>query len=573
MRASFPALTAALIVLALSLGGASHLLIDHEGPSELRTFGSEAEMRAFIDSHGPARNSDWGLFGNVRDDAVSLEAADHSGTNVQVAGVDEGDMVKTDGEHIYISDGTAVHIVRAHPADQLSNVSIIHPAGDGHISALYLDGDRLTIIRSAGQYYVMDIDWNVERAVEAGTTLSVYNVSDPSAPALEHEAGASGWYTGSRMIDGIAYIVVHNDLWRGGSVATPEVRSAGRSSNVNATDVMYDPSVREVTGFLSLLAVDTSSGESSCLTVVSSASTVMYMSPRSLYLTMPVWSDPGPNGRTTIYRLDVDGLNVTLAAQGSVDGHLISPFCMDERDGLLRVATTSGRSAPSTAVAVLDMDLEQVGVLKGIAPGETMYAARFMGDRLYLVTAIQVDPLFVVDLSDPSAPALRGELKVPGISTYLQMTEHGLLGVGTENGTLKVSLFDVADDGAPREIDTYVFAELSYSDGQWDHHAVLWDDRHDLLSLPLYRWAVASGDWQYASWSALAVLSVTADGIELRGQVEHPGAYVQRSLYIGDHLYSISTSMIKVNALPGLEDEGGLVYRDAILPYGRDGAL
>jgi len=203
-----------------------------------------------------------------------------------------------------------------------------------------------------------------------------------------------------------------------------------------------------------------------------------------------------------------------------------------------------------------------------------MYSARFMGDRLYLVTAIQVDPLFVVDLSDPTAPELRGELKVPGISTYLQMTEHGLLGIGTENGTLKVSLFDVTDDAAPREIDTYAFPGGSYSDGQWDHRAVLWDERHDLLSLPLYSWSATSegSTWQYASWSALAVLSVTGNGIELRGEIEHPGASVQRSLYIGDSLYSISTTMVKVNGLPGLADEGGLTYRDAPSWYGRGGA-
>jgi len=577
MRFSFPALVAVLTASAFVLGGAASLLVDHTEPSELRTFASEAEMVSFLRSHRADQGGGWGLFDRSNTAPAMEDASGHSGTNTQVAGVDEGDMVKTDGQYIYISDGSAVHVVLAYPADALSNVTVISPPAEQgqhpYISAMYLHEDRLIIIHSSYQfevgvpYALADALYKVPSWDEQATMVSIYDITDPARPVLVHQSGVSGWYVGSRMVDGFVYAVTQKNVWAGDTVAVPEVVDGDRPSKVRATEVHYDPSANEATSFISLLAVDAASGESSCLPVVGSASSIMYMSTTSLYLTTQkwpsTWLDSRPNDVTTaIYRLAVDGLNVTLAAQGSVAGHPISQFSLDEHDGHLRVATSSGWSEPSTAVTVLDLDLKEVGRLEGIAPGETMYASRFIDDRLYLVTAIRVDPLFVVDLSDPAAPALRGELKVPGISTYLQMTEHGLLGIGTDNGTLKVSLFDVTDD-APREIDTYLFAGYAYSDGQWDHHAVLWDERYDLLSLPVYGWGMASSDdaWYYASWSALVTLSVTEEGIELRGSVEHPDA-VQRSLYIGDLLYSISTTMVKVSHLPDLSAEAELTFRE-----------
>ena len=553
MKHPFAAAVAVLTALALVMGGTASLLIDDGASSELRPFASEAEMLSFLGSHRPVSFLD-GPGG--REIAAMEDAADRSGTNVQVAGVDEGDMVKTDGQHIYISDGQAVHIVRA-GADGLHNVSAIAPAGGLYIEALYLEGGTLIVVRSHQTSYVM----NAMQAppAEESTILSSYDVSDPTRPVLTHEVGASGWYAGSRMAGGTVYAVVQKNVWMDGRVTPPVLTRDGRAEAVKATEVMHDPSVREASSFISLLAFDIASGESTCLTAAAPASSVMYMSPTSLYLTMPDVPRSGARGAATaIYRFDVDGPNATLAARGSVDGYLISQFCMDERGGHLRVASTSGWSSPSTAVTVLDRELKEVGKLADIAPGESLYSCRFMGDRLYLVTAIQVDPLFVVDLSDPTSPSLRGQLKVPGISTYLQMTSHGLLGIGAENGTLKVSLFDVTGD-SPLEIDTYRFDGAAYSEGQWDHHAVLWDERYGLLSLPVQRW---SGDGWYRPSSSLAVLSV-GGGIELAGEIVHEGASVQRALYIGDVLYSISTTMVKASSLPDLSEEGSLTYRTA----------
>ncbi len=563
MRHPFAAMAAVLTALALAMGGAASLFIDDASASELRPFSSEAEMFSFLNSHRSGSIFD-GLFGH---DTAAMESAsgDRSGTNVQVAGVDEGDMVKTDGRYIYISDGLSVHVVRAAP-DALQNVSIIEAVDGWHISALYLEGDTLIVVRYHSLFYAMGAAYSAMLPSEESTALFAYNVSDPSRPVLEHQAGASGWCAGSRMVDGTVYAVVQKSIWANGGISLPAVTDGGDSTMIDATEIMHDPSVKEASSFISLLAFDAASGESSCLTVAAPVSSVMYMSPSSLYLTMPDFSRTDVQGAgTTIYRLDVDGPSVTLAAKGSVDGYVMSQFSMDEDGGHLRVASSSGWSAPSTAVTVLDAGLSEVGKLTGIAPGETLYSCRFINDRLYLVTAIQVDPLFVIDLSDPTAPALRGELKVPGISTYLQMTEHGLLGIGAENGTLKVSLFGVADD-VPTEIDTYRFVGYAYSEGQWDHHAVLWDDRYDMLPLPVQQW---SGS--LAPMSSLAVLSVGEDGIRFMGGIEHPDT-VQRALYIGGDLYSISTTMVKVSSLPDLSEEGSLVYRTASDAYGWHGA-
>jgi uncharacterized secreted protein with C-terminal beta-propeller domain len=289
-----------------------------------------------------------------------------------------------------------------------------------------------------------------------------------------------------------------------------------------------------------------------------------------MYLTVQVWSETGAGpfstvryeASTHIFRVSVDGTALVLAAQGEVGGVLLNQFALDERGGRLRVATTSS-SQPSNGVHVLDMDLKEVGSLDGIAPGERIYSSRFLDDRLYLVTFRQVDPLFVIDLST-DMPRVIGELKVPGASTYLQMVDEGLLGIGFENSSVKVSLYNVSDPERMAEVGSYIVEGISSSPAQYDHRAVLYDPGRSMLVIPIAYyggWTVDS--WtSYRSWSSALVLSIGAAGVIQVGSVLHDNATVERSLYIGDVLYTISDTTVKANALPALSPIGELVYSD-----------
>lgn len=576
MKLSFPAVVAILVVAAFLMSGAASMLTYGDEPSSLKTFRSKNDLMNFLNTHRPNDGGGVPLFGPVLSDAenAAAPARDHSKTNTQVAGVDEGDIVKTDGEHIFISDGTAVHIIRADPSGALSNVSTIRPADPSswcQISDLYLDNGTLVVVYSCSEQNVSPGPAYdaIYLPVEQRTVVAAYDVSDASDPHLAYQAGVDGWPVSTRMVGGTVYAVVQHYIWDRGAPDLPEVQDGNGSAEVKSSEVLYDPSVPEVSSFVNLLAVDVRGHGCDCLTVLSGTSSVVYMSPFSLYITMEKWpttwmsSERTGDITTTVYRIAVDGLDMELAAQGEVDGRPINQFALDEKDGLLRIATTSWMTQNNT-VSVLDRDLQEIGRLSGIAPGETIYSCRFLGDLLYLVTFLQVDPLFIIDLSQPSEPAVLGELKVPGVSTYLQMTEHGLLGIGFENGSLKVSLFDVTDPSFPREIDTYTAPGHSYSEAQWNHHAVLYDERHGLLSLPVSGWehAAEGSYWSYRAWSATAVLSVSSDGLELRGTIEHQNASMLRSLYIDDLLYTVSTTTVKVNRLPDLGPVSSLVYRE-----------
>ncbi len=264
--------------------------------------------------------------------------------------------------------------------------------------------------------------------------------------------------------------------------------------------------------------------------------------------------------RTTIYKVNAEGLDLEVVARGEVPGMLLNQFSMDEHDGYLRVATTSGWSNPTNDVYVLDADLRAYGALTGLAPTERIFAARFVGDTLYLVTFRQIDPFFVIDLSDPAAPRVVGELKIPGFSSYLHPVGEGLvIGLGQEDRRLKVSLFDATDPESPREVDTFFVDGDGYSPALQDHKAVLVDETRDLFAFPVQEWAWDGNTTQTSSGTY--VLAYGPSGLDLRGVVDQgDDSFVMRSLYIGDVLYTVSNLSIKASSLPDLVPLGFLTF-------------
>lgn len=283
--------------------------------------------------------------------------------------------------------------------------------------------------------------------------------------------------------------------------------------------------------------------------------------------------------KTVVHRISVDGLEIQAQAEGSVPGRVLNQFSMDEYSGMFRIVTTTGgwdADENENNLYILNLDMEVIGKLEGLAEGEQIYSARFMGEKAYLVTFRQTDPLFVIDLSDPFEPQVLGELKVTGYSGYLHpYDENHLLGIGMEASEegrvegVKISLFDVSDVNDPREIGKYhVDEKWSNSEATYDHKAVLFDKQRELLVIPISyskEYAIAGQQWpRYENWQGAYVFNIDLDGIDLNGKIAHEfdqegdqywygnGDYVRRSLYMDDVLYTISNSRIKANDLKDL---------------------
>lgn len=269
------------------------------------------------------------------------------------------------------------------------------------------------------------------------------------------------------------------------------------------------------------------------------------------------WWDRGDVGTTTnLYKFDLTAVDAPLVAMGSVPGMTLDQFSLDEADGLLRIATTDGfGTGASNAVTVLAAAagrLEAVGSVSGLAPGERIYSVRFAGDRGYVSTFRQIDPLFVIDLATPTAPRVTGELKVPGYSTHLMpLDDTHLLGVGRDvdpltgrDGGLQLSLFDVADSANPVRSATYTFAGDwgSWSPASWDHHALGWFAAQGILALPV----------QETGWvTDLVVFRIdtgSADAFTRLGTIEHTDS-IDRSVRIGDVLYAVSPGQVTAHPL------------------------
>ena len=306
--------------------------------------------------------------------------------------------------------------------------------------------------------------------------------------------------------------------------------------------------------------------------------------------------------KTVIHKIKIGNGLIDYDSKGEVPGYLLNQFSMDENNGNLRVATTTEiwarKSVMYNNVFVLDGKLSVVGKIEAIAPDEKIYSARFIGDRLYMVTFKRIDPLFVIDLSDPTNPEILGELKIPGFSDYLHpYDENHIIGIGKETEGnewggvslkgVKLALFDVSDVKNPKSLDTYEIGESGTdSEALRDHKAFLFDKKKNLLVIPVtevkgkLEYDPKVGYYKQRTWQGAYVFGLTPEkGFEVKGKITHnegeesqdwywygsPNA-VRRSLYMDDVLYTVSMGKIKANDLDNIDTE----LKTIGLPYEKE---
>lgn len=545
--------------------------------------------------------------------APAREGIDYSGTNLQEAGVDEPDVVKTDGRTLFSVAGgrlAAVDVSGATPRRLgTTDLGKMYPTG------MILNGDRLLVLGDGGGGVGIPIDTvatsPARAAIDIGpaglpsTVLVQFDVSDPSAPRVVTRMRVEGRLVAARRTGDSVRVVLASSPAAIPLAAAREdaVRRAGPRAflpRMTVRDAVRKTTTRRVavgctgvsrpTQFSGVGMVDVLTlGAGDDLRLLDADAILtdaehVYASPTGLYVATTRWADPAlagnpvpPRGSTQIHKLDIsDPARTTLLASGVVPGYLLNQFAMSEHDGVLRAASTEQpdwwsppgvdpASRPSesyvTTLAERDGRLAVLGRVGGIGKGERIFAVRFVGTRGYVVTFRQVDPLYALDLSDPARPLVRGELKIPGFSSYLHpIDDTTLIGIGQAadaegrtQGT-QVSLFDVADPAAPRRLAQRTL-DAGWSEAESDHHAVLWWAPTRTLVVPAQSYRP---DGRVAFLGAVGMTVTRESGITPIARVAHPDQKedtylpVRRALVVGGSLYTVSETGVLASDLATL---------------------
>ncbi len=542
----------------------------------LVTFSEDVDATAYKTSDA--------LLGNAAQSKAANSSSDYSTTNTQVQGIDEADIVKTDGKYIYIAGNNALRIVSTDSNGALKESALIKLPQNKTVAEIYIDENRLVLM---GSRYETQNPTLPEQKTEANAAIEkdqattdiavnskiympyryknysfvdIYDITDHNSPKFIKGHEMEGNYQSSRKNGNIVYLVTNTNVYN--DIVLPYMKDTLVSDKHEALpikDIMILPD-RKSYGYLVVSAININNNEKTQVEAIAASGHIMYMNNSSLYL-----ADNNNNNQSTITKFNIDGMNIGYAGSGKINGYVLNQFSMDEYNGYFRIATTwNGENN----LFILDSSLNICGSVTGLAKGEQIYSVRFMGDKGYIVTYRTIDPLFVFDLSDPKNPNVTGELKIPGFSNYLHpVGENLILGigqdtyeiykkdstgkevvVGTRQGGIKLSLFDVADMGKPKEISNYVLGDSgSYSEVFYNHKAVMFDKNNNNVVFDSSISDASNNRSQGAAVINLANNKINLKGILEYIQPEIYGKYIpsgRRNLYIGDKLYYIQDGII-----------------------------
>ena len=584
------------------------------------------------------------------------DSSDYSQTNVQVKGIDEGDIVKTNGEKIFIGKPNKLIVVNnvTPPIDDIYDLEIskeitnyeYYTGPQETIKTLLLDEDLLYLVTTK---YTEESKFDnsllyPQKLYLPTTVVTTYEIKENSLEKLS-SIEVDGEYYQSRLNNGFVYLITNsNNFYYSNPILLDDViinpireTKGGIVSSLDRTIIMPKDGTPENKNMYTVTTIkydDSKDSVIDSLDLLLDYSSTIYMSEDNLYIAHKENSYWGPwffrgyyNDNTDVFKaiykdvypssiqreiernmdnqekileilndyynsLDKDekeelykeiskatdkyyqekqrerqktNINkIELKEDGKlgeiitghVNGNLLNQFSLDEdKDGYLRVAITYTNNdyKNENGIVILDSQLEEYSTLDGLAEDERIYSVRFMGDKVFLVTFKQIDPFFVIDLSNRRNPEVLGYLKIPGYSSYLHpISDTLILGVGQDTKAnewggvstdgVKVTLFDVSDYKNPEEVATYkVSAENSYTQVQEDHKAFLYIEKNNLIVLPVSEYFNTRGNE-----TSFYILEITDDDIVKKEKLSHNQDYgnLLRSLYIGDELYTISNNQI-----------------------------
>src|SRR3989339_708723 len=588
--------------------------------SKINKFSTTEEIKSFFEENslGRSYSYSYGIEKEMMWDVVdkeSLNAAPRSGTktvsnigssddfsqtNVQVKGVDEADIIKTDGKYVYALVKNDLFIINAYPAEKAVVLSKIE--FKSRPDNIYIDNNRLVVFGYDDKIYETEMHKNFRRRSNY-VFLKIFDTSDKKNPKQIRDLDIEGDYVNSRMIGNYVYFVSANynyyyieeepvlpRIIEDGNILTNKCEAGVRCFNPNSYyfDIPYQNyNFTVITSINIQDPKEDIQGEAYLL----SGNQNMYVSQNNIYITYtkyineyqlemdvvreivyPRLSDKEKEKnkdiskeleKTVIHKIAINKGVLEYQTFGEVTGYVLNQFSMDENGDYFRIATTKGRTwsrfddesrKSYNNLYVLDGDMKVVGSLENLAEDEQIYSVRFMQDRAYMVTFKQTDPLFVIDLKDPKRPTVLGELKIPGFSNYLHPYDaNTMIGIGKDTDVnewggvttrgIKLSLFDVSDVSSPKEIDTYVMGDRgSDSIALYDHKAFLFSRDKNLLVIPVSLQNSGEFGWSKLTFTGAAVFNITRDGFKLSGKIDHSdGGRISNQDYWGGYTYYDNT--------------------------------
>ena len=492
-----------------------------------------------------------------------------TGTNTQ-NGADEGDIIKNDGRYLYIvsyiNTASYVKIVDTRGMKVLSELKYDNAEGYSLSGEIYIKGDRLVVLYNKFEYlksgvYSGFVCYDYYGG-DGETFADIYDISDRAKPEKLFTVSQDGSLISSRMIGNVLYTVTRYTEFPDGKdedyYCVPSVNGA----EIACEDIIhFDEDGVSTYTIITATDITDEKAESGKLSILSN-STGIYCSEGNLYLARNYYADE--RNKTFITRISLNGTEIRCEASGEVGGCYNDKYSFDEKDGYLRVVTTEYDYKTYRNVCslyILDEELKTVSSIADITEGldEEVKAVRFIGEKAYVITFEQTDPLFVLDLSDVKNPAVKGKLFMPGYSTYLHPIRDGiLLGIGyggTEDGEdmskLKIALYDVSDMDNPKVLDEFIINN-GYTDVNYDAKALIHFPAKNIIGIPV---TIHSDNGYGNPVRSFAIINYEGDKLssvsgfvhETESKYYYGGNF--RGTCIGDLLYTIDTCAVIEHSL------------------------
>lgn len=522
------------------------------------------------------------------DDKTTASDFNTSETNVQVQGVDESDIIKVaKNGYIYQIYNGKIRVIKGYPIVEMAQrADITLPQENFSPTGLYVENGKLIVMGQTWQYLnsptqpeprpmekiaimpALDYGYCWWGCGYSQTRALVYDVSSPENPQLVRDVTIDGDYVDSRRIGDNLYFVTrsypryylygYDDNLGAKEIQPADMLPAitetkqGKTTTrlMSISQVSYLPEFVEP-DYVIVTGLNLANDNKSVTTkAYLGAGEMVYSSMNNLYLSASKYNFGGDyyydesvksNVTTTqIFKFGISNGSLAFNAAGEVEGTVLNQFSMDENGDYFRIATTihnwyNGADQSTNSLFVLNKDMQTVGKLENLAKGERIYSTRFMGNRAYIVTFKQVDPLFAIDLTTPENPFVAGELKIPGYSEYLHpYDENHLIGIGHDAMTydngygeitvplgLKMALFDVSNMQNPRELYSVKIGDKGTNTPlTYNHKALYWDAERHLFGFPVEYYEVPAGgkpsDYGTGKWQGAYIYEVTLE----RGFVE-----------------------------------------------------
>lgn len=568
-------------------------IVENKKIAKLPTVGSYSNMKQMINNSQKYRSEvDYDMVNESSIMNSNLKTSegnnDFSTTNVQVEGVDEADIVKTNGNYIFYYRDTknAVSVIDVKDEKTIETIEY----EDTQPIDMYLNNDKLIVIANYREKEKSKLrgNYNYKNKIQ----VIEYDISNINNIKVAREVEVEGNLITSRMINNYVYIIsnkyIYNEMLEDEDLLKPSYKDTAIGKDVKCIeykDIQYFPNT-EANSYMMVSSFNINDDKPVNIQTYLGNGNKVYASLENLYVTCKAYTADNETNSiairyssyknsTKVYKFNLKKGEIDYVASATVPGSVNNQFSMDEYNGYFRIATTHSSKETEyknvNNLYVLDENMNLVGQLEDLAPDEKIYSVRYMGNLAYVVTFKQVDPLFVIDLSNPKKPTVLGQLKIPGYSDYLHpYDETHIIGFGKDtedNGNVvkekgfKMALFDVSDVSNPKELYSVKIGDIgTHSELLYNHKALLFSKEKNIIAFPITVREKQNSSRYYGktTFEGAIIYGLSLEnGFEERARISRTEDFlIERIIYIDNNIYALAQDLVKIIDMNTMESIG-----------------